>query len=280
MRRVVLALQDRSEAVRLTTVASTLAEPGAEVDVTHVLEVASGQDFADAQAMVGESVELLQARGLLASGHVEAPASCGVADQLAERARASGAEMVVMGSRGLGHIGGLFGRSVSHALLTRLSLPVLMVPPTARLPLYGCRRVLVALRDEDDVRAAAASIRLLRPPFEVLAVHVPRRVAVHAGREGQPAFVEIQETSTLVLAAAREQFKEAGIAASTRSLPRAGGVAAAITKIAGSWDADLVVLVSRRLREWEAVIAGSTSHEVLHLCDRPVLVAGWAAAAP
>jgi nucleotide-binding universal stress UspA family protein len=140
--------------------------------------------------------------------------------------------------------------------------------------LYGFRRVLVALRDEDEAQAAVAAIGLLHDPLEVLAVHVPRRVAVHAGGEGQQAFVEIQETSTRVLAEAGKRLKAAGIKASTRSLPRAGGAAAAITNAAATWDADLIVLVSRRLREWEAIIAGCTSHEVLHLAGRPVLIAG------
>jgi len=37
-----------------------------------------------------------------------------------------------MGSRGLGHLGGLLGRSVSHGLLAGLELPVLIVPDKAR----------------------------------------------------------------------------------------------------------------------------------------------------
>jgi hypothetical protein len=49
---------------------------------------------------------------------------------------------------------------------------------------------------------------------------------------------------------------------------------AAIAAVAGSWDADVLLLGSRHVGEWEAVIATSTSRDDARLGHRPVLIAG------
>jgi nucleotide-binding universal stress UspA family protein len=221
-----------------------------------------------------DAVELLRARGIIAKGLVEVMAAGTVAGRLTRVARASDAEVVVMGSRGLGRLGGLFGRSVSHALLADLGLPVLIVPANAEVLSDGFRRVLAAVRSEDELEAAAAAIRLLRPPVEVMAVHVPRLVAAHSRSAQSSAFIEVPEVSGVVLAETRRRLHMAGISAASRSLARSEGVAASITGKARSWNVDIIVLGSRRLHDWEALIAGSTSHDVLHLSDRPVLISG------
>jgi hypothetical protein len=145
----------------------------------HVIEIDLPDARADAEGMVENAVELLQARGLIGKGLVELMAAGTVAGRLAQVARASDAEEVVMGSRGLGRLEGLFGRSV-HALLADLGLPALIVPANAVVPSDGFSRVLAAVRGEDELQAAAAAIHLLRPPVEVMAVHVPRLVAAHS----------------------------------------------------------------------------------------------------
>jgi nucleotide-binding universal stress UspA family protein len=197
-----------------------------------------------------------------------------VAGCLAQHARDWKADLVVMGSRGLGHVGGLFGRSVSHALLSKVDLPVLVVPAGAEVPDRGFRRVLVALRDLTEAEPAATAVRLLAPGAEVLAVHVPRALAVHAGTDPEESFLEVYETSDVVLRAVHRQMLHHGVRAFTRHLPRHGNVAEAIAGAAHEWDADLVALGSRRLHLWEALIAGSTSQDVIRLSDRPVLILG------
>jgi nucleotide-binding universal stress UspA family protein len=49
------------------------------------------------------------------------------ADVIAEEARTSGADLVVVGSRGLGTVGALLMGSVSRALVTRADVPVTVV---------------------------------------------------------------------------------------------------------------------------------------------------------
>jgi nucleotide-binding universal stress UspA family protein len=223
---------------------------------------------------VARTVDRLRTRGATAHGHVDAMGEGGVAGRLAERARTSGAEAVVMGSRGLGEVRGLVAGSISYALLASLDLPVLVVPDRAAAPARGLRRVVVAVGSEDDAGAAVDSVLLLPArPTRVLAVHVPRRVAVHAGEAVADPFLEFGETSTIVLETAQSLFERAGIRIAASTLDRDGGVAAAICDTARDWHADLIVLGPRRPGAWAALAAGSTSHGVLRRSDRPVLIA-------
>ena len=274
MRSLMVALKEGQEIERLTAVAARLAEPATEIHVVHVVEIGLPHNRADAHGLVESAAEVVRARGLIANGLVEVMTAGTVAKRLAKVARTSDAEVIVMGSRGLGRLGGLFGRSVSHALLADLGLPVLIVPANAVVPSDGFRRVLAAVRSEDELQAAAAAIRLLQPPVEVMAVHVPRLVAAHSGSAQSSAFIEVPEVSGVVLTETRRRLRRAGIWAATRTLARSEGVAASITEKARSWSADVIVLGSRRLHNWEALIAGSTSHDVLRLSDRPVLISG------
>ena len=275
MRKVVIALKDCGEAARLAAASAASAGREARVVVVHVVEGRSQRHLATADHAVAHAVDLLRSRGIAARGHVVVTGEGGVAGSLVEQARASGADVVVMGSRGLGNVGGLVGHSVSHAVLADLDVPVLILPDAARAPRHGLRRVLVAVGGEEDVVAAVAAVRLLSgATSELLVVHVPRRVAIHAAVGSAGTFLEIGETSTAVLAAAARSFRAAGRRIDTRTVDRDGGVAVAICDTAREWDADLIVLGPRRPGAWEAVVAGSTSLGVLQRSDRPVLIAG------
>jgi len=228
MKQVVLALKGASETARLVAAMAAVAtEPESRVEVVHivhVVELRSGQGLGDAEELVAEAVRSLEARGLRAHGHTCLSETEGVAGCLAEHARDWHAELIVMGSRGLGHVGGLFGRSVSHALLSKLNLPVLVVPTGAEVPARGFRRVLVAVRDVTEAEAAARAVRLLTPGVEVLAVHVPRALALHAGTESDEPFLEVYETSDVVLRAVHQRMLHHGIRAFTHAAFVAVGV--------------------------------------------------------
>lgn len=269
-----MALKEREESARLTAAMAMLVEPGAEVHVVHVLGTSPAQAVADANALVEDAVQLLRANGLTAQGHVESVVAGGVAQKLVEVAIASNVEAIVVGSRGLGEVAGLISASVSHALLTSLDLPVLVVPANAHLPEGAFRRVLAAVADRDEGDAAAAAVRMLPGPVEVMAVHVPRLLALHVGPGWGGAFLELGETSPVVLTDTRRRMTQAGLPARIRSLSRRSSVSRAIIEAAREWHADLIVVGSRRLKDWKALLAGSTSHGVLHLSDRAVLISG------
>lgn len=273
MKTVMIAIEGRDEAVRLTAVAAALASQGAEVDVVHVLEPGSERGLVEAERRVHAAVDLARCHGLMASGHVVTGES-GVARRLVEEAHRLRADVVVIGSRGLGRVRAIGEHSVSHAVLADLAIPVLVLPDCARLPLRGFRRALAAVGSETDAAAVAAAVGLLPGVAEVLVAHLPRRVALHVGAGGAGTFAEIGETSAAVLTEAVARFTAAGLPVTARTLERAaGGVAGSIVDAAGAWAADVVVMGARRPRDWEALVAGSTTYEVLHRCDRPVLVA-------
>lgn len=272
MKKVMVAIKERDEAVGLTAMAAALAGRGSEVDVVHVLEHCTRQGFLEAERTVSDAVDLARSRGLVACGHV-ATAERGAAQRLVEEARRLRADVVAIGSRGLGRVAAMGRRSVSHAVLADFAGPVLVLPDDARLPLGGFRRALAAVGSEADARAVAAAVRLLPGVGDVLLAHVPRRVALHVGEGAGGTFAEVGETSTAVLAAAVRRFESAGIPVTSHTLERAGSVAAAIADGAEAWEADIVVLGTRRPHDWEALVVGSTTYGLLHCCHRPVLIA-------
>ncbi|HEY7201714.1 MAG TPA: universal stress protein [Candidatus Dormibacteraeota bacterium] len=272
MKKVMVAIERSAEAVGFTTVAVALAGAEAEVDVVHMADLASGQSLTEACEAIAAAVDLIRARGLPCHGHVEST-DAGVARRTVEKAHQLGADLVVMGSRGLCGVAAVREHSVSHAVLAELELPVVVLPGHARLPIRGFRRVLVAVGAEADAGPVAAAVGLLPGAMEVLVTHVPRRVALHVGRRPGGTFAEIGETSTAVLAEAVGRFQEAGIPVTVRTLERTDGVATTLADAARDWDADVIVLGSRRPGDWEALVAGSTAHGVLHQGDRPVLFA-------
>jgi nucleotide-binding universal stress UspA family protein len=52
-----------------------------------------------------------------------------------------------------------------------------------------------------------------------------------------------------------------------------GPVAEAVAEIATNWNADLIVIGSSRMGDIGSLFLGSVSHDLLHLTDRPVLIA-------
>ncbi|MBO0836659.1 MAG: universal stress protein, partial [Actinobacteria bacterium] len=192
---------------------------------------------------------------------------------IAEEAMHHQAELVVVGGRGLGAVGGFFGRSVGHGLLAKLDLPLLVASARTQAPSHAFGRALLALAGEHEIEPAAAAIGHLPEGLEVLVVHAPRSFALHTGDEPGRSFFEAPETSDMVLRAASQRLSRPGLRVGIRQLPRQG-VAAGIARIAREWNADLIVLGSRRLRQWEALLVGSTSQDAIRLSDRPVLVAG------
>ncbi|MBO0708584.1 MAG: universal stress protein, partial [Candidatus Dormibacteraeota bacterium] len=273
MRSTVLALRELAEVERLASVAAATMEPGAEVQVVHVMEPGLVETPHDGRAAVEAAVGRLRDMGFAPEAHVVSPGQGDVADCIAEEAKHHQAELVVIGARGLGALGGFFGRSVSHGMLAKLELPVMIASARTQAPPHTFRRALLALAGEHEIEPAAAAIGHLPEGLEVLVVHAPRAFALHTGDEPGKFFFEAPETSDQVLRAARQSLSRQGIRVGTRDLPRQG-VASAISKIAREWDADLIVLGSRRLRQWEALLVGSTSHDAIRLSDRPVLVAG------
>jgi nucleotide-binding universal stress UspA family protein len=85
-----------------------------------------------ARELALQGSRLAEQAGLTATGTTAAArGTAGVADAIVERARNANASTIVMGSHGRSAIGAALLGSVSHAVLHRATVPVLVVPGDA-----------------------------------------------------------------------------------------------------------------------------------------------------
>ena len=247
--RLLVAIKEPSEAIPLAVAAAALAGPGAHADVVHAAP-AGDRDSAPLQA----GVDTLRAQGLRATGHLHPLGGRSLAEDIAGLAGDVGADCILLGSRGLGGLRALVEGSV---------------PDGASLPIGGVHRVLAAVADESEVEPVLAAAAAFGGT--VLAVHVPRPVAVHSGPEG--TYVEAPETSNDVLRLAAESGRRSGYRLMTLKLDSGEPAAEQIAQAAERFGADLVVVGSHRPGGLEAAFAGSVGHRLLALARLPVLFA-------
>jgi nucleotide-binding universal stress UspA family protein len=158
----VLLGTDRSAASRAALLAVAGLAVGGATEVV-VLHVANPGHAGDGRALVDDITLGLVALAVNARALVrEAPPEL-VAETVAAAAAEEDAQLVVLGSRGRGDLGGLHPGGVAQGVLERVSCPVVL----ARAGRRGSarhRRVLVAVTDhgrvDDLVRAVAAVAEL------------------------------------------------------------------------------------------------------------------------
>jgi len=107
-----------------------------QVFVLHVREHEVGRAGAfpletpqDALDLVAATIKTLRAAGITAAGDVRGIRAGHVAQEVVDAARAHSAELIIMGSRGLSDMAGLFVGSVTHKVLQLAHTPVLVVRP-------------------------------------------------------------------------------------------------------------------------------------------------------
>jgi nucleotide-binding universal stress UspA family protein len=112
-------------------------ESGAAITIVHVVERIEGggavglprrADEADIQAQLEKLAADLSAEGFRVSVVIRGDVGVRPAHEVVEVAREAGADLIVVGSRGLSTIGGLLLGSVAHRLLHIAPCPVLVVP--------------------------------------------------------------------------------------------------------------------------------------------------------
>lgn len=284
-RKILLAFDPEDGlADRALPVVTTLAkQAGGEV-----LVLTARDTFADlgtpveaTQSEVDRVVGQLRAAGLTAHGEIRTAHNRSLAEQLVDAARAYGADLVAMGTHGRGSLGSLLVGSVSHEVVAKLDCPMLLVHARRgegeqAAEARPIRRVMVAVDESDESQAALAAARELAGDSgaSVLVVHALERAYVAEAA----AYIEPDDTAKELLARSVRTLDGAGGRVESRVLHDAP-TAAAIVQAADQYDADLIVLGSRRLTDLGGLLLGSVTHAVVKGTTRPVLVAQRAAVA-
>ena len=132
--RILLAVDNSEPSARAVNAAAAIAQVCAgEVMVFHLREVErmpKGPAFEsqkEAKELVAAIVERLRGEGVSAEGTVRATRPDQVARDIADRARQMGADLIVLGSRGLSGLTSLLTGSVAHQAIRRAGCPVLVV---------------------------------------------------------------------------------------------------------------------------------------------------------
>lgn len=277
--KIVLATDGSDQADAAVGVAMSFAlASGGAVRVVHVwnLEVHHRHGVWDvemrseAERLIGDTVKRMRAAGIEADGEITRADSGHVAAAVAQAARQFGADLLVVGSRGLSDWQSITGYSVSHHLLTAIDCPILIVKGASSAAGHLPQRVLVAVAGGDDVEPAAraAIAAASAPRSAVLVLHVAQAIIGAMGY----SYVELEDETRSTVARTKAILDAAGIVNQTL-VADPGPVAQTVVETANRWRADVIVIGSSRLSDVGSLLFGSVTHGLLKASDRPVLVA-------
>ena len=275
-RRILVAVDRSPQSRHAVDVVADVAPSGAAVHVLHVwnLEVKDVEGHWDvetrseAQELVSDYAALLAEAGLEVTTGVGNGTGARIASEIVRAADEFGADLIAMGSRGRSDVGGLLLGSVSHRVVAQTDRPVLIARAAPERPRVR-RRIVLALAGGEEVPSAmSAAIAIARGwKAEVQVFHVAAVVA------GPVAWSEPSYCSKAVVNAALSELKAAGVAA-RGDIVLGTGIASEIARAAEGWDADLVIMGSRRLGELRSLLTGAVDHAVVNRVEMPVLIAG------
>jgi nucleotide-binding universal stress UspA family protein len=134
--RILLATDSSEPSKRAVELAAEMAKDhGSEIIVLHAVpRIVSRFGTSDieepdaARDLVDETVRDLKDRGLNARGEVIRVLEGHMARGIVESSATADADVIVMGTRGLSDLGGLFLGSVTHRALHLAEKPVIVVP--------------------------------------------------------------------------------------------------------------------------------------------------------
>jgi nucleotide-binding universal stress UspA family protein len=239
------------------------ARAGAAVTVAHVWQRPRSHEdelvqLHAAQELVSSVAADLDLVGVKADIELRTASRRQVGAELGAIVERRGADLLIVGSRGLSDAGGLIFGSTSHAALEATECPVLVVRADAwPAPV---RRLALAVSGGDGDRGAIEAAIAITRLFDahVFVVHV-----------APPPVPEAEANRIVARAVAR--LRRRGLEASGEAVAGTD-VAGEIAAAADRQHADLIVTGSRRLGDLEGLVRKAISHEVVHRTNRPVLV--------
>lgn len=136
MSKILLAVDGSEHSARAVRMAAEIAGRfGAEIIVFHAHEHAMGRGGGyevetptEANALTDRVVRELKDVGLSARGEVHSCFYGHTAREIVDQAKVEGADLIVIGSRGLSDVAGLLVGSVAHKVLQLTDAPVLVTP--------------------------------------------------------------------------------------------------------------------------------------------------------
>ena len=287
---VVVGVDGSVESARaLAWAASEAALRGTTLDIRYVVHLpVTGEPFTDAVTHAEPLTELRgYADAVLAAARGEAlerepgltlTTSLGYGQPAAVLIDAGvGAELVVLGARGLGALGSMFFGSTSTRVAARCSAPVVVVPRSAQRSQPPRSRVVVGVDGSahSDVAVRFALDEARRRSVGVLAIAVYELPLIDRWREHSIFYGDVQKAARtsaedhLVETLARlrtPQDRDVDVEQRVES-----GRAARVLVDAGQ-DALMTVVGSRGRGEVRGVLLGSVSQAVLHHARHPVVV--------
>ena len=252
----------------IPAVARLAHDTGSEVVLLYVRDAASRKPF-------GRTLERIAAglgeAGVRAVIEVRTAPAAEVASRILAAAKADHADLIALGSRGLSDLRGIFAGSVSHSVIAHSDCPVLVVRRGTRRAGGPIERILLAVAGGQEVpHTVELTSRLARSTgARVLVLHAQYMLAANDRPPTLGTAVEPDQTVRKIL----RRLSRAGIETEAYEPLAVGGVASMIAREARTWNADLVVIGSRRLSDFASFFLGGIDHQVLQLSDRPVVVA-------
>lgn len=179
-----------------------------------------------------------------------------------------GADLLVIGSRGISGIEEFFLGSVARNVAHHTKIPVLIVHSGGKSP----KRVLVAFDGSNHARDAVALLQTISLgddcEFQVTSVYRPYMPVV-VGGVGDPSLIdalgeihaEERHEIKAQLSAATESLRNAGL--KTTGELRSGDPATQLIEAVNDFGADLVVLGSKGVSGVEGLLVGSVADRIL-----------------
>lgn len=277
-RRIVLAVDPEGLAESVLPIVAALARRGGgEVFVVGAAKAGDPpEQRAALEKHVREASSELNAAGVTAHGEVRQVAEdSSAAAEIVAACHERAADLVALGSHGRGNIAALFEGSVSRQVLSRVEAPAILVHSRAAAqgsflprPLH---RIMVPVDYSDTSRQAVkVAVDIAREEGAgLLLLHVREMVPF-----GDVPYIEGPEEAQQLMQELTAELPTSDVSIEKRIDAPSLNPVQEIVEAAEKWNADLIVLGSRRLSLAGGLFLGSVALGVVKHSSRPVLMAG------